>query len=917
MRTGALLLACLSSLTALGAQFPAPYLVRDLDPTSTLYNQRPGAILGRLGNAVFYESKEPQPGLWRSDGSLAGTYQIAATPLLGRATVWNGSLVYQSLTRRTLTFTDGTTPGTRSLATPYDVTFASAKCGTQLCLSDGNNSIWATDGVTAPRLVRFLGALPGGFPPAIYPIHLTSTGDRAWFTAWTQANGVELWVTDGTKDGTRLVTDLIVGPESGAPRELTVFDGKLQFSALAPRTSAGLPRRAMTTDGTAAGTIPLSNDVFDDFLFEGAGFRVIGTHLYFRPDGNEYARLDHDSGTTRRLDELLGFPDPASARIRQVAGCDDDTILFTLSRESSSTTEVWITDGTNSGTRFVRDAATVQLLGCLPWSREVMFTARESDSTDTFLAAGRHGTRVVFDADGEAQLYDFTATETRAFFNVSTVALGVTDGTPEGTRGVPDATAVGNTSDPDQLLVLDDVLYFIAGPDHDRQLHRSDGTRDGTVSIDPCSGCGEADDLRVHDGSLVFRRDNGDWISDGTPEGTRRLSQLLGAPDATWPFRIGDRLVFLAGQEGYFSLRALRGGTVTELKRFDRGSGIDWWSGDGRRVYFEIDRVIWSSDGTAAGTQAVLPGANLTAPAMSLGNRAILFVDRQNQHEVWVTDGTAGGTTLLVAGGHPFGIFGSYKWRELLFFVPGDGFLWRTDGTKEGTFALPIYAEFFQDLGDRLMVVVEDSSSIEAWTTDGSAAGTTLLRRIEYSGLAEIFVGPGGDLHAGNVNLRTGEPMTIEHDHVERIGEFHYAAGRLFYEGWTQPTGRELWAIATDVSHAAELPLLDIAYVGSTPLDDARRLAVFKVTMSGAPARPATVSFTTADITAIANRDYRPASGTLTLDHLHMQQWIAIPMESSAGGAFSVILGASEGAVVRSASATAVIPTRRRPVASR
>lgn len=114
-------------MTVLGAQFPAPYLVRDLDPSSTFYNQRPGAILGRLGNAVFYESKEPQPGMWRSDGSLAGTYQIAATPLLPQTTVWDGLLVYQSLTRRTLTFTDGTTPGTRSLATPFDVTFASAK----------------------------------------------------------------------------------------------------------------------------------------------------------------------------------------------------------------------------------------------------------------------------------------------------------------------------------------------------------------------------------------------------------------------------------------------------------------------------------------------------------------------------------------------------------------------------------------------------------------------------------------------------------------------------------------------------------------------------------------------------------------------------------------------------------------------
>ena len=47
-------------------------------------------------------------------------------------------------------------------------------------------------------------------------------------------HGVELWSTDGTFAGTTLVRDIYAGTFSSSPSNLTVFNGKLYFTAQEP-----------------------------------------------------------------------------------------------------------------------------------------------------------------------------------------------------------------------------------------------------------------------------------------------------------------------------------------------------------------------------------------------------------------------------------------------------------------------------------------------------------------------------------------------------------------------------------------------------------------------------------------------------------------------------------------------------------
>jgi ELWxxDGT repeat protein len=90
------------------------------------------------------------------------------------------------------------------------------------------------------------GLQPG---PASDPRNLTECGGVLFFTARDGATGEELWKSDGMPGpGTALVKDIVPGPGSSSPSQLTNVGGTLFF------TVAGRSQ-LWKSDGTAAGTV--------------------------------------------------------------------------------------------------------------------------------------------------------------------------------------------------------------------------------------------------------------------------------------------------------------------------------------------------------------------------------------------------------------------------------------------------------------------------------------------------------------------------------------------------------------------------------------------------------------------------------------------------------------------------------------
>ena len=144
------------------------------------------------------------------------------------------------------------------------VVFFSATDGTH------GRELWATDGTPeGTRLVRDIRPGDAGSTPR----SLTRVGGLLYFSADDGSHGRELWVSDGTRPGTRLVRDLAPGAKGSG--ELTIKD--LGGSAYFSRRYEDLWR----TDGTSASTRLVH-------AFKGidlAGSAVMGSKLYFGADG--------------------------------------------------------------------------------------------------------------------------------------------------------------------------------------------------------------------------------------------------------------------------------------------------------------------------------------------------------------------------------------------------------------------------------------------------------------------------------------------------------------------------------------------------------------------------------------------------------------------------------------------------------
>ena len=101
-------------------------------------------------------------------------------------------------------------------------------------------------------------------------------GYKVYFTATDSEHGEELWVSDGTKEGTHMVKDLFEGPISSDVKYITRFNDRVVFSAIQNEDDGA---QLFISDGTESGThmVKLINDLLLDVSqHDGALFGTIG-----------------------------------------------------------------------------------------------------------------------------------------------------------------------------------------------------------------------------------------------------------------------------------------------------------------------------------------------------------------------------------------------------------------------------------------------------------------------------------------------------------------------------------------------------------------------------------------------------------------------------------------------------------------
>lgn len=636
---------------------------------------------------------------------------------------------------------------------------------------------------------------------------LTAVAGKLYFSA-NGGDGQKLWVSDGTKAGTKEVTSLATSTAGTNPTHLTVVAGKLfytAYDALAP-TPPNNDQVLFQTDGTAAGTHPVTVTVASKERVLGASsLAAFGGKLYFASNDELWSTTGTASGTT--LVRTFGVPAvnyPTPISSLTVAGSS----LFLVADNDAGEPALWRTDGTSAGTTVLTSAT--GRTGANPpgiitsltrVGTKLFFTLNKpSDGPALWVSDGTvAGTTKLKVVPGPTGFYggypsliaNPTAVGTRLFFTTASgagttgIALWVSNGTAAGTAKVADISPAvedsGKRIVPGQFAASNGNLYFANyGSSTGVELWKSNGTAKGTAvlkDINPGLGRSFPGHMKVVNGALYFSASDGKggnqlWKTSGTAAGTVKVRTL--ATTAT-----GDALLS--------NLYQGSSATIGNTMFFAANNGV-------------FGTELWKTDGTTAGTKLVkdlLPGPLSSYPAMltAAGNKVFFNAIYQNHNELWVSDGTGPGTIplaqlagpisemipfnggvvlfddaastsseIFVSNGTVAGtmgvttlngatVIGAGKLAEFqgkLYFAGPTGLggnqVFSSDGTTKGTAPFDSAAGIANPTNFEVFngKLFFTDGSGAVWRSDGTAAGTSRIASVLAAGLSVTAIIPAG-----------------------------------------------------------------------------------------------------------------------------------------------------------------------------
>ena len=629
-------------------------------------------VMGSL--AYFVGGSAKAPALWSSDGTVAGTRKICTLPSdfltppartsLKRVEglLYCASAAYPD---RVLV-ADGVSSSATTVSVPA-VPFAIHAVSGRPCLSN-QLGLWIQDArgdFTTPLL-------SGGVDSAL------AVAGKLYFAVFGQ-----LWVTDGTPDGTRRITGRAI---DGADTFRVLSSMGAKCLVLAGFNGVD---RLVVTDGTDEGS-QVSEPIVPGGSPGATGITnaVSGPSRTFLLWQDRVVAVEHGS---LLLNVSVG--PPAS----QLLGTLGNELCFVGSTPDSGS-ELWRTDGTPFGARQV---AELGIDHAYVISHSVGFTSL--GDRWLFTAETAHAPASVFvmeESTDEVRRLPLETVSPIAFDEMALLGvwqgraafvahsrerqwLGLTDGTLAGTKSLMSESCQAGWSTPFSMVPLDDRALFCLAP-------------------------------KVSNGS-----DNVVWTSDGTPEGTKSLHHSL------CTHGVETRPIHRRGSQAYF---------LTDVV-----AGLQWFNSTADSSF-----QLWRSDGTPAGTSAFV-GIGYAAGGCELAivGREYFWTDGGVFHSDGSPDSghliehPAGwsGMSLVEFAGRAWWLHSRFGWRGGVARSEYDlaasngtvaGTQWVTNDGEVSRFGLlPIpSSKALLPLADRLLFV----RGPELWSADAAGAVTRIWR---------------------------------------------------------------------------------------------------------------------------------------------------------------------------------------------
>lgn len=561
--------------------------------------------------------------------------------------------------------------------------------------------LWRSDGTAAgTKMVKDIN--PGPYPSQVSRI--TVSGNKIFFRADDGGfYGQELWVSDGTQAGTFMVKD--ISPfGSSTPSFLTDVNGTLYFFA----TYYSNADELWKSDGTSEGTTLVTDFYFELGSSNATQLTNVNGHLFFVLDqfSPELYTSDGNPGGTHLVKDINPFGGSNPSQLTAVNN------LLCFAADDGTGKQVWVSDGTDAGTF-------------------------KANNPDNILVNDFYGTQ-------------FAVKNNNVYFSGD---INDGDGSRLCTYNTANATGKVRASkdiNPGflsnnlyNIINVNGTIFFTVFNGIDQVLWKSDGTMTGTVQVKDINPGGRNvylyKDFENANGTLLFSfYDDANgyevWKSDGTEQGTVIVKEINPGVYSSQAANItytGNSISLFEATNGKKGLELWKtdgtdAGTtlVKDINTSTSGSSNPYAltpSVDNSKLFFVATdpqygtelRITGESEQGVHVVNDLLNGSFSSAPFLLVNfkNETFFFAnildtsdhtssDIRTHVKLCRTNGTQSGTKILslpslealINGGYGY-IYGVEATSDLLFisffnYSTYSYELWRTNGTDAGTFAV-------------------------------------------------------------------------------------------------------------------------------------------------------------------------------------------------------------------------------------
>ena len=359
---------------------------------------------------------------------------------------------------------------------------------------NGGGGLWRSDGTISGTVRDY------DINSMIYERRMLNFNGIYFFINYDYEHGAELWTSDDLESSGTLLKDINPGPNDSNAGNLFILNDLLFFTA-----NDGIHGTELwKSDGTEVGTVLVQDIRGGDSDSSIKYFTALNNILYFSAqnwsDGEELWRTDGTEAGTFMVKNI--YP-THSSRPRNIVTMNNK--LFFTADNNGSNGLIWVSDGTSQGTTQLQgndgNLYGLYLTGNLTIANNTLFYTGRNNSTNHHLLLKSDGTAAgtVFvkrwgysSINNNSPIRNLTEVNGELFFTLDLISSGeelwISDGTEIGTLLVKDIWAGSNGSDPSNLIVANDLLYFQANAGSSGTLSRvepwrSDGTEDGTYIV--------------------------------------------------------------------------------------------------------------------------------------------------------------------------------------------------------------------------------------------------------------------------------------------------------------------------------------------------------------------------------------------------------------------------------------------------